>query len=80
VNLADLKNSVSELSEDELLALLTEIRSSRRAQKASNRKTSSSSGAKKPSGSSSGASLEALLGSLDSNQAAALLQKIGGKP
>ena len=78
MNLADLKKSVSEMSEEELAALLVEVRSSRRAQKASNRKATGSNGAKK-SASGAPASLEALIGSLDPTQLAALLQKIGGK-
>lgn len=77
MNLIDLKRSVSEMSEEELSTLLLEIRSSRRTQKASNRKASSTGGAKKANG--SGASLESLIGSLDPTQLAALLQKLGGK-
>lgn len=76
MNLSDLKTSVSELSDEELSKLLTEIRLSRRTQKASNRKAASATGAKKANGS---ASMEALLGALSPDQLAELLSKMGGK-
>lgn len=73
MNLEELKQSVSTMSETELRELLGSIRQSRRTIKAKPAVAKE----RKPTVSKSGA--DALLGSLTKEQAAALLEILGGK-
>jgi L-arabinose isomerase len=75
MNIDDLKESISSMGEEELSKLLTEIRLSRRTQKASNRRAS---GLPNPKARPKAElSLEAILGSLEPKQVAEFLKKMG---
>jgi len=75
MNIDDLKESISSMGEEELSKLLTEIRLSRRTQKASSRRASGPPNPKaKPKAE---LSLEVILRSLGPEQVAEFLKKMG---
>ena len=68
MELADLKKSISEMTDDELRSLLLEVRQNRRTSKHAPPATKAK----------SELSMDALMGALTPEQAAILLKKMGG--